>query len=291
MTIRATALTKHYGQIAALEDCSLTVDRGEVVGLLGPNGAGKSTLIRLLLGFLKPTRGSAAVDNFDCYRQPMEVHRRLAYLPGEPRLFRSLTGRDTLKFFSGLRATIPTRTAEQVAFRLGLDISRPVRKMSTGMRQKLALAITLAADVPLLVLDEPTSNLDPTARSTVLRLLADARQAGKTLLVSSHVLSEVEASCDRVIILRNGKIAANVQISEIRQQHRITAQLTGEFVKPTESLAKQLAIEQRDDGLVSITTSQSLEPLLDWLAKQPLAELRIEPVGLQAIYEQYHEAE
>jgi len=157
------------------------------------------------------------------------------------------------------------------------------------MRQKLGLAATLAPDVPLVVLDEPTSNLDPTARQSVLQLLREAKDAGKTVLFSSHVLSEVEEICDRVIILQHGELVETIRMSEIRRQHRINAQLTGPLTPPTSKLSEQLQIAPDDGtGTVTIHTEGPLEPLLGWLAEQPLAELQIEPIGLRAAYERHH---
>jgi ABC-2 type transport system ATP-binding protein len=202
--VETCELTKRYGQLAALRDCTLAVERGEVFGLLGPNGAGKTTLLRLLLGYLRPTAGSARIGGLDCERQSVAVRRQVAYLPAEASIFPHLRGRDALAFFAEIRPGGDLRRALVLAERLELDLSRRVSYMSTGMKQKLALAATLAADTPLLILDEPTANLDPTVRRAVLALVAEARTAGKTVMFSSHVLSEVEEVCDRVVILRAG---------------------------------------------------------------------------------------
>ena len=188
MLVRSQSLSKRYGRLAALHDCSFDVARGEILGLLGPNGAGKTTLLRLLTGYLKPTAGRATIDGLDCYRQSVEVHKRLAYLPGDARLFRNLNGRQTLDFFARLRTTATLTRALQLAERLQLDLTRRVRQMSTGMRQKLALAIALTPDVPLVILDEPTANLDPTVRRDVIELIREARAHGKTVVFSSAVL-------------------------------------------------------------------------------------------------------
>ncbi len=202
MYVETHSLAKRYGQFTALAGCTLSIPRGEVFGLLGPNGAGKTTLLRLLLGFLRPTGGRALVDGLDCYRDSLAVHRRVAYLPGEARLFRQMNGHDTLQFFAEMRGSRDAARGTAIADRLGLDLDRQVAAMSTGMRQKLALAATLAADTPLVILDEPTSNLDPTVRGDVMGLVAEAKRAGRTVIFSSHVLSEAEQTCDRVAILR-----------------------------------------------------------------------------------------
>ena len=288
MLIQATALTKQYGSFKALDECSFGASRGEVLGLLGPNGAGKTTLLRLLMGFLKPTSGNATIDGFDCYRQSVDVHRRLTYMPGDARFSRKLSGRKILDFFAKLRDTTPSDAVGKLVERLELDDSRSVGQMSTGMRQKLALAATLSPEVPLVVLDEPTSNLDPTARHGVLQLLREAKAAGKTVLFSSHVMSEVEEVCDRVIILRGGRLVETINMADVRQQHRIQAQLTGPLTTPDARLAERLRITHDDTGTVTMLTDGPLEPLLGWLAEQPLAELQIEPVGLRAAYERHH---
>lgn len=288
MLIQASSLTKHYGSFHALDECSFEAARGEVLGLLGPNGAGKTTLLRLLMGFLKPTSGSATIDGLDCYRQSVEVHRKLTYMPGDARFSRKLSGRKLLDFFAQLRPNTTRSHVRKMVERLELDDSRRVGQMSTGMRQKLALAATLTPDVPLVVLDEPTSNLDPTARHGVLQLLREARDAGKTVLFSSHVMSEVEEICDRVIILQKGRLVETIRMADIRRRHRIQAELTGPLSPPGDDLAEQLQISPADNGTVTIHTDGPLEPLLGWLAEQPLSELQIEPIGLRAAYERHH---
>ncbi len=290
LLVQTEALSKRYGRLAALAECSFGVERGEVLGLLGPNGAGKTTLLRLLMGFLKPSAGRTAIDGLDCYRQSIEVHRRVAYLPGDARLFRHLDGRETLQLFSELRPGTSVKRAQGLAERLGLDLSRRVGQMSTGMRQKLALVVALAPDVPLVILDEPTSNLDPTVRREVIDLLGESCAAGKTVLFSSHVLSEVEEACHRVIVLRAGRLVDSVRVADVRRQHRIRARLTGPLSPAPAELAAGLEITPGADGEVTILTPGDLAPLLGWLARQPLERIEIEPVGLRAIYEKHHPA-
>jgi ABC-2 type transport system ATP-binding protein len=286
--VQTHKLTKTYGTLAALNDCSLTVDAGEVYGLLGPNGAGKTTLIRLLLGYLRPTSGRAIVGDFDCERQSVAVRRLVAYLPAEASMFPQMSGRDALRFFAEIRPGSDVRRSLALADRLELDLSRRVSFMSTGMKQKLALATTMAAQTPIYILDEPTSNLDPTVRSTVLALVAEARAAGKTVLFSSHVLSEVEEVCDRVVILRAGRLVHTQAMRELRTQHRIVAQLSAPLPPIPESFREQLVVVCRGEREVMLETPGELAPLLGWLATLPLADVRIEPVGLRAVYDRFH---
>jgi ABC-2 type transport system ATP-binding protein len=242
------------------------------------------------MGFLKPTAGRAIIDEVDCYRQSVEVHRRVSYLPGDARLFRHLNGRETLELFSRLRPAASIERSLKLAGRLQLDLSRRVRQMSTGMRQKLALAVALTPDVPLVILDEPTANLDPTVRRDVIDLIREARTAGKTILFSSHVLSEVEETCDRVLVLRSGQLVDSVRVADVRRQHQIRAELTGPLTLTPPALAASLEITQPSGGEVIILTRGDLAPLLGWLAQQPLARLEIEPVGLRTVYERHHPA-
>ncbi len=290
MFVETHCLTKRYRHVTALEACTLGIERGEVFGLLGPNGAGKTTLLRLLLGYLRPTSGRATIDTLDCFRQPVLVHSRVSYLPGEARLFRRMRGHDVLKFFSRIRPGVDVRRSRAIADRLGLDLSRPVVLMSTGMRQKLALAATLAPIVPLVILDEPTSSLDPTMRNEVAALVAEIKAEGRTVIFSSHVLSEVEAVCDRVAILRHGRLVHVQEMAELRRQHRIRARLTGGMPALPPEINGSVQLQHAADGQLTIHAPGELTTLLGWLATLPLAQVRIEPVGLQAIYDHYHQA-
>ena len=285
--VQTRSLTKRYGRLTALDDCGLEIRRGEVFGLLGPNGSGKTTLLRLLMVFLRPSAGEATIDGLDCYRESVAVHRRVAYLPGDAKLFPQMRGRDVLRFFSRVRRNAELTRSLALAERLKLDLSRRVAALSTGMRQKLALAAVLAFDTPLVVLDEPTSNLDPTVRSDVLALVREARSAGRTVIFSSHVLDEVEQVCDRVCILRSGRLVHLQLMAELRRQHRIRATLTAPLPMVPPALAGQLEIAVDDDQLTVLTPGE-LSPLLGWLATLPLAEVQIEPVGLRAVYDRYH---
>lgn len=289
MFVETSALSKCYGRVTALDQCSISVAQGEVFGLLGPNGAGKTTLLRILLGYLRPSSGEARVDGLDCRRRSVEVRRRTTYLPGEARLFRTMRGNDVLRFFAGMRTGGNLSRAQEIAQLLELDLTRRVAFMSTGMRQKLALAVTLSPDVPLLILDEPTANLDPTVRASVIRLVLEAKQSGKTIIFSSHVLSEVEESCDRAVILRAGKVVHTQVLAELRRRHRILASLDGPLPPlPAELSDGQVSVERLRDGEVLLETAGSLSPLLGWLAELPVDEVRVEPIRLRAVYDRFH---
>ncbi|MFO7907412.1 MAG: ABC transporter ATP-binding protein, partial [Pirellulaceae bacterium] len=251
----------------------------------------KTTLLRLLLGFLRPTSGTAKILGHDCHRQSLAVRRQVAYLPGEARLFRQMRGRDVLRFFAGVRGDNHFQRAMRIAERLDLDIRRRVSAMSTGMRQKLALVVSLAPDVSVVILDEPTSSLDPTVRGTVQELVAETRARGCTVLFSSHVLSEVEQACDRVAILKAGKLVWTQAMLQLRRQHRIRAKVRGELPPIPPEIDGGLRIHPDAEGRVTIETPGELSPLLGWLSTLPVEEVRIEPVGLRAVYEACHAPE
>ena len=282
-------LTKIYGPVRALDGCTLSVPQGEVFGLLGPNGAGKTTLIRLLLGYLKPTSGSAKIADQDCERESVQVRRLVSYLPAEAALFPHMRASEVLRFFFEIRPGGTWSRYLDAAARLELtELRRKVSYMSTGMKQKLALAAALAADTPLYILDEPTANLDPSVRSVVLAMVAELRDVGRTVIFSSHVLSEVEEVAGRVVILRAGQLVHTQVMSELRSQHRIYATFSGPIPEVPAELSAQLHQKQREKNHITWETPGDLAPLLGWLATLSLQDIRIEPIGLRAVYDRFH---
>jgi ABC-2 type transport system ATP-binding protein len=204
--VRTEGLTKRYGETLALDALDLEVNAGEVYGYLGPNGAGKTTTIRLLLGLHRPTSGRAELFGIDAWRDPVTAHRRVAYVAGEPYLWPSLTGAETLEFLARVRGATDVAYRDALVERLHLDTSKKVRALSKGNRQKVQLVAAFASRPDLLILDEPTSGLDPLMEVAFRETVREATQRGQTVFLSSHILSEVEALCDRVGILRNGRL-------------------------------------------------------------------------------------
>jgi len=283
----AENLTKDYGSFRALAGLNMSVSAGEVVGLLGPNGSGKSTALRLMLGFLRPTSGCARIGGFDCWSANVEARRRVAYLPGELRLYDTMTGRRLVTFLGQLRGEPPGPEVDALAKKLDIDIDQPLTQMSSGMKRKVALLTVLVPKVPLIILDEPTNTLDPTMRDELLEQLRAARDRGQAVLFSSHVLHEVEAVCDRVAILRRGELVHLQQMADLKEGRTVRARLTG---PPPESGpgGEPLAPDAVADGRLHMVFRGPLPVLLDWLAKQPVADLVIEPQGLAPIYKKFH---
>jgi len=214
--ISSSGLTKSYGRHRGIVDLDLAVLSGEIFGYLGPNGAGKTTTIRLLLDYIRPTRGSVSVLGLGSHEQSREIRRRVGYLPGELRLYNSLSGRELISYFASLRGGVAWARVDELARRLDCDLTREIRTLSSGNRQKLGLIQAFMSDPELLILDEPTNGLDPLVQHTFYDLVREARAAGRTVFLSSHVLPEVERVCDRVGILREGRLVAVERIADLR---------------------------------------------------------------------------
>ena len=214
--IETQKLTKAYGKFRGIVDVDLTVNEGEIFGFLGPNGAGKTTTIRVLLDLIKPTSGSATVFGIEAAEDPVAIHRRLGYLPGEWNLYDRLSGAETIRYFANLRGGVDKAYSDQLVQRLDLDPSRRFREYSKGNKQKVGLVVALQHKPELLILDEPTSGLDPLVQQTFNELLFEARREGRTVFLSSHIISEVERTCDRVAIIREGRIVRVDTVEGVR---------------------------------------------------------------------------
>ncbi len=214
--IQTEKLTKSYGAFRGIVEVELAVTQGEIFGFLGPNGAGKTTTIRVLLDLIRPTSGRASVFGIESSSDPVAIHRRIGYLPGEFTLYDRLTGAETIEYFANLRGGVDRAYSKALIERLGLDPSRRFREYSKGNKQKVGLVCALQHRPELLILDEPTAGLDPLVQQTFDKLLFEAREEGRTVFLSSHIISEVERTCDRVAIIRDGRIVRLDTLEAIR---------------------------------------------------------------------------
>lgn len=217
--IETKGLTKKFGVVTALDAFDLTVEAGEVHGFLGPNGAGKSTTIRVLLGLLKKTDGEALLFGEDPWKEAVKLHKRLAYVPGDVGFWPNLTGGEIIDILGSLRGGLSEERRVALLEKFELDPSKKFRTYSKGNRQKVALVAALASDVELYILDEPTSGLDPLMEQVFQGEIRELKKHGKTVLLSSHILSEVEALCDRATIIREGKTANVYTLAELKKEH------------------------------------------------------------------------
>jgi ABC-2 type transport system ATP-binding protein len=286
MLLRTEQLTKAYGRLVALERLDLEVNAGEIVGLLGPNGSGKSTALRLLLGFMQPTAGKATIAGHDCWHDGAAARRHVTYLPGELRLYENMTGRQLVQFLCTLRGQAPAERIDALARRFAIDVSRPIAQLSSGMKRKVALMAVLLPGTPLLILDEPTNTLDPHMRDELLVQLADAKRRGQAVLFSSHVLGEVERVCDRVAILKQGRLVHLQGMHSLRAEQSVRVRLAEKSVAPPD--LPGLRVRATTEDRLELVYSGPMPALLGWLARQPVLELQIEPVGLAEVYQRYH---
>ncbi|CAN5467048.1 ATP-binding cassette domain-containing protein [soil metagenome] len=288
MLLETEALSKRYGSFTALDDLHLSVRQGEVFGLLGPNGSGKTTALRVLMGFLQPSSGWARINGEDCWQQSASIRRKVAYLPGELRLYENMTGRQLVTFLCQLRGHVAGQEVDKLARQLEIDLDRKLVRLSSGMKRKVALLQVLVAKVPLVILDEPTNALDPTMREELLEQIKQARHQGQTVLFSSHVMSEVEAVCDRVAILRGGKLVHMQDMTELRSGRMVYAR----FLKLPEQSTWPAGLNEYSRSGNSITWEYAgpLSPLCSWLGEQEIAELQLEPLGLKSTYHRFHGA-
>jgi ABC-2 type transport system ATP-binding protein len=290
LAIEARRLSKIYRAVGALVECDLAIEKGKVFGLLGPNGAGKTTLLRTLLGFLRPTSGVAKLMGFDCATQSVQVRQQVSYLPGEARLYRAMRGRDVLELFSGLQHHGSLTKSLEIASRLELDLSRRVMFMSTGMRQKLAISIVLGSEAPVVILDEPTANLDPTVRSEVVALVREIHNGERTILLSSHIFSDIEGTCDEVAILKQGRVVGTADLHQLRQIHIVRGRATSPSTFDSTALNSLGFVEfSRTSGSqVELQLSGSPTQWLGWLSAIGLEDMTIDNAGVRALYERYH---
>src|SRR5919197_4113344 len=230
--IVTAGLTKRYGETLALDALDLEVAAGEVYGYLGPNGAGKTTTIRLLLGLHRPSAGRAELFGIDAWRDPVAAHRRVAYVAGEPYLWPSLTSAETFEFLARVRGGADVAYRDALVERFAVDTSKKVRALSKGNRQKVQLVAAFASRAELLILDEPTSGLDPLMEVAFRETVHEAKARGQTVFLSSHILSEVEALCDRVGILSNGRLVDEGTLAELRHLSAQTVEITFEGPAP-----------------------------------------------------------
>ena len=290
--VEAAGLVKRFGATTALNGLDLHVDTGEVHGFLGPNGAGKTTALRVLLGLMRHDSGTVRLLGGDPWRQGPELHHRLAYVPGDVTLWPGLSGGEILDLLGRIRGgTDPRRRAELVD-RFDLDPRVKGRAYSKGNRQKVALVAALAADTELLVLDEPTSGLDPLMEAAFRQTVAEERDRGRTVLLSSHILSEVEALCDRVSIIRAGRTVESGTLAELRHLSRIT--VTAELAGPADGIADlpgvhEVAVEGARVRLQA--DPDALDALCARLARAGVRDLSAGPPALEELFLRHYAAD
>jgi ABC-2 type transport system ATP-binding protein len=291
VAVRTFGLGKSFGATVALRDVDLTIGRGEVFGYLGPNGAGKTTTLRLLMGMLRPTAGRATVLGMDAWRDAVTVHRRVGYLPGEPAYYGRLTGRQHVSYFRHLRGDADDKLAVLLADRLHLDLDRPARELSKGNRQKLSVVLALMSGPDLLVLDEPTTGLDPIVQQEFHALLRELTAGGGSVLLSSHVLGEVQRVADRIGVVRAGRLIAVERMDDLRAKslHHVEARFDDPVTAEEFSVVPDIRDLAVTGSVMTCSAPQSaLDALLKKIARHPVVDLNCAEAELEETFLAYY---
>lgn len=289
--IEVKHLQKYFGKFEALSDINLTLNQGEVLGFIGPNGAGKSTTIRILLGILKKSAGEVSVFGMDPWRQRVQIHKRLAYVPGDVYLWPNLTGGEIIDLMLRLDHHQHTAKTDDLIKKFGLDPTKKAKDYSKGNRQKVALITAFSMDADLYIFDEPTSGLDPLNEVIFQQCVMDLKQQGKTVLLSSHILSEVEKMCDHIAIIRHGKIINSGSLKEM--QHLTRSEVNVTTTNPLTDVKNLPSVHRfEDNGDNSYTFSvdgTDLNNVMEEVVKAGIINLQCTPPSLEDLFLHYYE--
>jgi ABC-2 type transport system ATP-binding protein len=290
VAVETAGLTKDYGRGRGLFDLDLEVHEGEVLGFLGPNGAGKTTTIRLLMGLIHPTRGSAAIFGLDCHRQAVEVKRHVGYVPGELPQFGGLRGTEIVAYMAGLRGVVDDKLVAQICERLNLDLGQRFREYSRGNKQKLAILLGFMHRPRLLILDEPTGGLDPLNQQEFYGMCREARDEGTTIFLSSHILSEVEHISDRVGIIRSGRLVKTARLHELHEIrfHQVEIEFAGKV--PLEDIQAAAGVDrvEAEGQVVRCIVRGSFQPLMKALAASQVVNFISHEPSLEEVFLTYY---
>lgn len=283
-------LTKKFSNGKGIFDVSFEVKEGEVFGFIGPNGAGKSTTIRHLMGFVKPTSGSATIQNLDCWSEAASIQKIVGYLPGEIAFLEGMTGLQFLQLLGGMRQMKDSSFRDALIDRLQFDIKTPIRKMSKGMKQKVAIVATFMHDPEVLILDEPTSGLDPLMQKIFIDLVIEEKQKGKTILMSSHSFQEIERTCDRAGMIKNGKLLAVENIHDLQSKQRKVIEVSVASMADVQFIQTSgLRIISHDQLKVEIEIQGNYNELCQTLSKCDVTGMHTQEMKLEDIFMDFYD--
>jgi ABC-2 type transport system ATP-binding protein len=288
--LKTENLTKRFGKFTALDGVDIEVNKGQVYGFIGPNGAGKSTTIRILLGILKATEGRAEIFGKDVWKYAVELHKRIAYVPGDVNLWPNLTGGEVIDLFTKLRGGNNKNKREELIEKFKLDPTKKCRTYSKGNRQKVALVSAFSSAADLYILDEPTSGLDPLMEQVFQETIKDAKDEGKSVLLSSHILSEVEKLCDSVGIIREGKIIESGTLDEMRHltRNHILVE-TKNSIPSLENFRGVHDLENTDQGLAFQVDTEEMDVVMKHISKYGILKLESAPPTLEDLFMRHYE--
>jgi ABC-2 type transport system ATP-binding protein len=288
--IQTENLTKFYGKSRGIESVNITVNRGDIFGFLGPNGAGKSTTIRTLLDYIRPSSGSASIFGLDSHRDTVRIKKRIGYIPGDFGLFGNMTGWKYLEYFGRVRGGYDAETAKTYARKLDIKLDRKMKEYSRGMRQKVAIIQAFMNDPDLIIMDEPTNGLDPLVQQTFMDMIHDEAGHGTTIFMSSHVLSDVEKVCNRVAIIKGGKIATEEKVEDLRKKSGNNIQVKfAEEINPATFAMAGVVNPVRQNGYLRMTVTGNMESVLGEISRHKVADITIHPMTLEEIFMHYYE--
>lgn len=282
--IKVKEMTKDYGRGRGVFDLSFTVEKGEVMGFLGPNGAGKTTTIRTLMGFIRPDKGKVSIRGKDCFTQAARIQKSVGYLPGEIAFMEDMTGMEFIHFIAGMKNLRDFRGAEALIEYFELDPKGKIKKMSKGMKQKIGLVCALMGQPEILILDEPTSGLDPLMQKKFVEKIKEEKAQGTTILMSSHLFEEIEQTCDRTVIIKEGRLVAVEKLQNLNQtQQRI---FTLSFARSAEAaaFASRMAEAVQDGKQVTVQVSGDLNPFLKRIAEYDVTDMNIHRQTLEDLF-------
>ncbi|MDC2866571.1 ABC transporter ATP-binding protein [Bacillus sp. BP-3] len=285
-------VTKQFSNGKGLFDVSFQVKEGEVFGYLGPNGAGKSTTIRNLMGFIQPTTGSATIFGLDCWNDAAKIQKSVGYLPGEISFIEGMNGLEFLQLMQGMRGMKNNSRRDELIERFQFDVKTPIRKMSKGMKQKVGIVAAFMHNPEVLILDEPTAGLDPLMQQLFVDLILEEKQKGKTIFMSSHIFTEIERTCDRVGIIKEGRLLTVENIHDLRAKQRQVIDVTVSSHEDLQSLKKtSLQIESVQGNTASIIVQGNYNELLQTLAQHDIIGFQVRTMDLENIFMHYYDAE
>ncbi len=285
-------LQKSYGKVQAVRGISMSVERGEIFGFLGPNGAGKTTTIRCMLDVIRPSAGTVRVLGLDAQRDKMELHKRIGYIPGDVRLPGQMTGKQIINYFSRLQGLEPVLLDDLVA-RFDVEMKRQLKSYSKGMRQKIGIVLGFMCDPDVLILDEPSSGLDPLLQRAFNEFLLEEQARGKTIFMSSHIMSDVEKVCQRVAVIRQGEIVTVEEVEKLREKagQRVTVEF-GDAVAD-EELARipgvSMVSKNNKNSSYHFSVSGSMDPLIKALSRHEVVRLQAEEAPLEEVFLKFYE--
>lgn len=289
--IEINGITKDYGKNRGVFDLDFKVEQGEVMGFLGPNGAGKTTTIRQLMGFIHPDKGSVYIDAKDCFSQAHDIAGSLGYLPGEIAFIDSMSGMEFIRFVAKVKKMNGLGRAEELMKQFDLNASGKIRKMSKGMKQKIGIVCAFMQDPDILILDEPTSGLDPLMQNQFVELILEEKKRGKTILMSSHIFEEVEKTCDRAAIIKDGRLVAVENVEKMRSNKARTMEVRFADSKTAETFADLFPRTDRSGSSVSVHLKGNMDAFIKSVSKYHVVDMNIRSQSLEELFLHFYGGE